>query len=126
MSAARPLTALRTIAVAATLPLLLTACGYGSEAKKEDDKAANTAADAGKKLSASEVRIGYFPNLTHATALVGLQEGLIEKELGGTKVKPQSFNAGPSEIEALNGGSLDIGFIGPSPSINGYVKSKGS
>ncbi|UUY45826.1 ABC transporter substrate-binding protein [Streptomyces yangpuensis] len=125
MSAARPLITLRTIAVTATLPLLLTACGYGSEAKKEDDKT-NVAATDGKKLSASEVRIGYFPNLTHATALVGLQEGLIQQELGGTRIKPQSFNAGPSEIEALNGGSLDIGFIGPSPSINGYVKSKGS
>ncbi|MEY2272178.1 ABC transporter substrate-binding protein, partial [Streptomyces sp. BF23-19] len=118
----------RGIVAAAALPLLigaLASCGYGSEAKKDEPKAAD-AADAGKKLSASEVRIGYFPNLTHATALVGLQEGLIEKELNGTKVKPQSFNAGPSEIEALNGGSLDIGFIGPSPSINGYVKSKGS
>ncbi|MEV6956310.1 aliphatic sulfonate ABC transporter substrate-binding protein [Streptomyces sp. NPDC051183] len=120
----------RGVVAAAALPLLigaLASCGYGSEAKKDEpkDKAANVA-DAGKPLSASEVRIGYFPNLTHATALVGLQEGLIEKELNGTKVKPQSFNAGPSEIEALNGGSLDIGFIGPSPSINGYVKSKGS
>ncbi|MFD9009510.1 aliphatic sulfonate ABC transporter substrate-binding protein [Streptomyces sp. NPDC059552] len=119
----------RGVVAAAALPLLigaLASCGYGSEAKKDDaDKAANAAAD-GAKLSAAEVRIGYFPNLTHATALVGLQEGLIEKELNGTKVKPQSFNAGPSEIEALNGGSLDIGFIGPSPSINGYVKSKGS
>ncbi|MFJ3880156.1 ABC transporter substrate-binding protein [Streptomyces sp. NPDC090077] len=127
MSAARSLTALRAVALTAALPLLLTACGYGSEAEKTADKDAQpAAADGAKKLSASEVRIGYFPNLTHATALVGLQEGLIEKELNGTKVKPQSFNAGPSEIEALNGGSLDIGFIGPSPSINGYVKSKGS
>ncbi|MFB7787724.1 ABC transporter substrate-binding protein, partial [Streptomyces vinaceus] len=125
MSAARPLTTLRAIAVTAALPLLLTACGYGSEAKKDDDKA-NAAAAGDKKLSASEVRIGYFPNLTHATALVGLQEGLIQKELGATAIKPQSFNAGPSEIEALNGGSLDIGFIGPSPAINGYVKSKSS
>ncbi|MFD4245303.1 sulfate ABC transporter substrate-binding protein, partial [Streptomyces sp. NPDC058525] len=83
MSAARPLSTLRTIAVVATLPLLLTACGYGSEAKKEDDKR-KVAAAGGKKLSASEVRIGYFPNLTHATALVGLQEGLIQKELGAT------------------------------------------
>ncbi|MGW6572523.1 ABC transporter substrate-binding protein [Streptomyces sp. NPDC054945] len=118
----------RGIVAAAALPLLigaLASCGYGSEAEKDEPKA-NTAAEAGKKLSASEVRIGYFPNLTHATALVGLQEGLIEKELNGTKIKPQSFNAGPSEIEALNGGSLDIGFIGPSPSINAYVKSKGS
>ncbi|MGW6851382.1 sulfate ABC transporter substrate-binding protein, partial [Streptomyces virginiae] len=89
MSAARPLTALRAIAVTATLPLLLTACGYGSEATKDEPKTADTA-NAGKKLSAAEVRIGYFPNLTHTTALVGLQEGLIEKELGGTKIKPQS------------------------------------
>ncbi|MFJ3175784.1 aliphatic sulfonate ABC transporter substrate-binding protein [Streptomyces roseus] len=126
MSAARPLTILRAIAVTATLPLLLTACGYGSEAKKDDAKKANVAADGAKKLSAPEVRIGYFPNLTHATALVGIQEGLIAKELGATAIKPQTFNAGPSEIEALNGGSLDIGFIGPSPAINGYVKSKGS
>ncbi|WP_328301457.1 ABC transporter substrate-binding protein [Streptomyces sp. NBC_00435] len=120
----------RGVVAAAALPLLigaLASCGYGSDAKKDDAPAKeNVAADAGKKLSASEVRIGYFPNLTHATALVGLQEGLIAKELNGTTIKPQSFNAGPSEIEALNGGSLDIGFIGPSPSINGYVKSKGS
>ncbi|MEU8842231.1 sulfate ABC transporter substrate-binding protein, partial [Streptomyces roseus] len=84
MSAARPLTILRAIAVTATLPLLLTACGYGSEAKKDDGKKANVAADGAKKLSAPEVRIGYFPNLTHATALVGIQEGLIAKELGAT------------------------------------------
>lgn len=119
----------RSIAAAAALPLLigaLASCGYGSEAKKDDAPAKENVADAGKKLSASEVRIGYFPNLTHATALVGLQEGLLAKELGSTAIKPQSFNAGPSEIEALNGGSLDIGFIGPSPSINAYVKSKGS
>ncbi|MET8324773.1 ABC transporter substrate-binding protein [Streptomyces sp. NPDC005181] len=122
-------TARRGVAAAAALPLLigaLASCGYGSQADKAEDKNANVAATDGKKLSASEVRIGYFPNLTHATALVGLQEGLIQKELNGTTIKPQSFNAGPSEIEALNGGSLDIGFIGPSPAINGYVKSKGS
>ncbi|MEV7618343.1 sulfate ABC transporter substrate-binding protein, partial [Streptomyces sp. NPDC089799] len=56
MSPARPLTPLRALAVTAALPLLLTACGYGSDAKKDEsaDKA-NVAADA-KKLSASEVR----------------------------------------------------------------------
>lgn len=61
------------------------------------------------------MKIGYFPNLTHATALVGIQEGTIQKELGGTQVESTTFNAGPSEIEALNAGSIDIGFIGPSP-----------
>ncbi|MGW6710145.1 ABC transporter substrate-binding protein [Streptomyces sp. NPDC054956] len=127
MSAARPLNPLRAIAVTAALPLLLTACGNGSGAKEiAAPLKADVAADAGKPLSASEVRIGYFPNLTHATALVGIQEGLIQKELGATTIKPQTFNAGPSEIDALNSGALDIGFIGPSPTVNGYAKSKGS
>ncbi|MER7468988.1 sulfate ABC transporter substrate-binding protein, partial [Streptomyces sp. NPDC097981] len=64
MSAARPLTTLRAIAVTAALPLLLTACGYGSEAKKDDGKTSAAPAADAKKLSAPEVRIGYFPNLT--------------------------------------------------------------
>ncbi|MGQ4488013.1 aliphatic sulfonate ABC transporter substrate-binding protein [Streptomyces sp. 372A] len=119
------MTSRRGIAAVAALPLLavaLTACGYGSQAA-DDDKKVNAAH--GKKLSVDTVRIGYFPNLTHATALVGDQEGLFQKELGGTQLKTATFNAGPSEIEALNADSIDIGFIGPSPSINGYTKSKG-
>ncbi|MEU0689241.1 aliphatic sulfonate ABC transporter substrate-binding protein [Streptomyces uncialis] len=117
----------RRLAVAAALPLLAitaTACGYGSEA---DDDTADKAAPAAnaKKLSADTVKIGYFPNLTHATALIGDHRGLFQKELGGTKVSYSQFNAGPSEIEALNSGSIDIGWIGPSPAINGYTKSNG-
>ncbi|MFH8473507.1 aliphatic sulfonate ABC transporter substrate-binding protein [Streptomyces sp. NPDC018000] len=117
----------RSLAAATALPLLavaLTACGYGSEAKHDDSRKPDVAAGA-KKLSADTVRIGYFPNLTHATALVGDQEGIFQKELGGTRLKTSQFNAGPSEIEALNANSIDIGFIGPSPSINGFTKSKG-
>ncbi|MEU6982656.1 aliphatic sulfonate ABC transporter substrate-binding protein [Streptomyces sp. NPDC046324] len=122
MSAVRPLTTtLRNVAVITALPLLIASCGYGSDAKSDQKKVAAE----GEKLSAGTVRLGYFPNLTHATALVGDQEGIIQKELGGTQLKVSTFNAGPSEIEALNAGSIDIGFIGPSPSINGYTKSKG-
>ncbi|MBQ1088772.1 aliphatic sulfonate ABC transporter substrate-binding protein [Streptomyces sp. B93] len=124
MSAARPRATLRTLAAIAALPLLLTACGYGAEST-DDDQRAEVAVNA-EKLSADEVKIGYFPNLTHATALVGVQEGLLQKELGGTEIKTSTFNAGPSEIEALNAGSIDIGWIGPSPAINGYTKSGGT
>ncbi|ALV37922.1 aliphatic sulfonate ABC transporter substrate-binding protein [Streptomyces sp. CdTB01] len=123
MSAARPLTTLRTLAVIATLPLLLTACGYGSKAKSDDT--AKVAAGAKKIDGLDSVRIGYFGNLTHATALVGREQGLFQKELGATKAEYATFNAGPSEIEALNSGSIDIGWIGPSPAINGYTKSNG-
>ncbi|MFD8382044.1 aliphatic sulfonate ABC transporter substrate-binding protein [Streptomyces sp. NPDC059679] len=118
----------RLFAAAAALPLLigvLGACGYGSQ--KDDTGSKTVPAAGGKKIDGlDKVRIGYFANLTHATALVGLRDGgLIQKELGGTGIQPFVFNAGPSEIEALNGGSIDIGWIGPSPSINGYVKSHG-
>ncbi|WP_189863462.1 aliphatic sulfonate ABC transporter substrate-binding protein [Streptomyces poonensis] len=114
----------RSLAVLAVLPLLaLAACGYGSQAK--EDHTAQIAAGAEKIDGLDSVRIGYFGNLTHATALVGRQEGIFQKELGGTKAEYATFNAGPSEIEALNSGSIDIGWIGPSPAVNGYMKSGG-
>ncbi|MFI5551806.1 aliphatic sulfonate ABC transporter substrate-binding protein [Streptomyces sp. NPDC051738] len=113
----------RLVAVLTTLPLLaLAACGYGSQAKENTEQAI---AGAAKVDGLDSVRIGYFGNLTHATALVGRHEGLFQKELGGTTAEYATFNAGPSEIEALNSGSIDIGWIGPSPAINGYIKSNG-
>uniref|UniRef100_UPI00355914FC aliphatic sulfonate ABC transporter substrate-binding protein n=1 Tax=Streptomyces corallincola TaxID=2851888 RepID=UPI00355914FC len=116
----------RSVAVAAALPLLaLAACGYGSEAKK-DDAHQKVAAGAKKIDGLDSVKIGYFPNLTHASALVGRQQGFFQKQLGATKAEYATFNAGPSEIEALNAGSIDIGWIGPSPAINGYTKSGGT
>jgi NitT/TauT family transport system substrate-binding protein len=114
----------RTLAVIAALPLLaLAACGYGSQAK--DDDTVKVAAGAEKVDGLDSVRIGYFGNVTHATALVGNQKGFFQKALGGTEAKYATFNAGPSEIEALNSGSIDIGWIGPSPAINGYAKAEG-
>jgi NitT/TauT family transport system substrate-binding protein len=111
--------------VAAALPLLaLAACGYGSESK--DSNSNEKVAAGSKKIDGLDsVKIGYFGNLTHATALVGNQKGFFQKELGATEAKYQTFNAGPSEIEALNSGSIDIGWIGPSPAVNGYTKSAG-
>ncbi|MET9071600.1 aliphatic sulfonate ABC transporter substrate-binding protein [Streptomyces sp. NPDC004232] len=114
----------RSLAVIATLPLLtLAACGYGSTAHKDDT--AKVAAGAKKIDGLGSVRIGYFGNLTHGTALVARQQGIFQKELGATKADYALFNAGPSEIEALNSGSIDIGWIGPSPAVNGYTKSNG-
>ena len=123
----RSTTRRRLIAGAALLPLLgLAACGYGSQKTDTTTNAAASGSTSSKKLSASEVKIGYFANLTHGTALVGLaKNGPIRQALGSTTVKTSVFNAGPAEIEALNAGSIDIGWIGPSPSINGYVKSSG-
>lgn len=78
--------------------------------------------------SAAIVRVGYFPNITHAQTLIGLsaERGDFQKALGtNVKIDPKIFNAGPSAIEALFAGELDLTYIGPNPAINGYVKSKG-
>lgn len=76
--------------------------------------------------TAATVRLGYFPNVTHAAGVVGVAKGFFTKRLGSTKLETQTFNAGPAEIEAMLGGDLDAGYIGPNPAINAYAKTKGA
>jgi NitT/TauT family transport system substrate-binding protein len=72
------------------------------------------------------LRLGYFPNINHAQAVIGLNNGDFQKILGNnTKVETVVFNAGPSAIEALLAKRIDATYIGPSPTINGYVVSDG-
>lgn len=78
------------------------------------------------KPSSAVVRLGYFPNITHSQALLGVANGEFVKALGPeVELKSLVFNAGPSVIEALFAGELDLAYIGPNPAINGYVKSEG-
>lgn len=75
---------------------------------------------------AVEIRVGAFPNITHAQPMVGKANGRFEKAMGpNVKIEWKSFNAGPSAIEAVFAGSLDMTYIGPNPAINGYVRSNG-
>ena len=80
------------------------------------------------------LRIGYFPNLNHAQAVIGLQQdGDFQKILNininnttkNVEVESYVFNAGPSAIEALFGGQIDVAYVGPNPAINGYLASNG-
>jgi sulfonate transport system substrate-binding protein len=70
------------------------------------------------------LKIGYFPNINHAQAVIGLNNGDFQKILGNnTKVETIVFNAGPSAVEALLANRIDATYIGPNPTINGYVAS---
>src|SRR6204780_1763499 len=72
------------------------------------------------------VRVGAFPNITHAQAMVGKANGWFDKALGpGVKIEWTSFNAGPSAIEALFAGAIDLTYVGPNPTISGYLRSNG-
>ena len=75
--------------------------------------------------SGDVLRIGYFPNINHAQAVIGLGNGDFQKELGDVKVETQVFNAGPSAIEALFADRIDVTYVGSNPAINGYIKSDG-
>ena len=74
--------------------------------------------------SVKTLRIGYFPNINHAQAVIGLGNGDFQKALGNNvKVQTTVFNAGPSTIEALLAKRIDVTYVGPNPAINGYVVS---
>ena len=85
----------------------------------------NTEAQAAAPTPAAELKLGYFGNVTHAPAMVGVKQGFIAKSLGETELSTQVFNAGPAAIEALNAGAIDAAYIGPNPAINSFVKSQG-
>ena len=72
------------------------------------------------------LRLGYFPNLSHAPAIIGLEQGFFVQHLGpNVTLSIKRFNAGPSVIEAIFANELDISYIGPNPAVNGYVRSNG-
>ena len=90
--------------------------------------------DNGVSSQSRTLRIGYFPNLNHAQAVIGLQQdGDFQKILNanssdtnkGVRIESYVFNAGPSAIEALFGGQIDVAYVGPNPAINGYLASSG-
>ena len=97
----------------AVLGTALAACGAGSAASGTS--------------GGGTIRLGYLPNLTHATALVALDRGYVASALGADgHVQADSFNAGPAEAEALFAGGLDAAYMGPSPAVNAFIKSKGA
>ena len=77
------------------------------------------------------VRVGHFPNITHAQALVARAferqgRNWFADRLGpGVKVEWYTYNAGPSAMEAVFAGSLDLTYVGPNPALNAYARSRG-
>jgi NitT/TauT family transport system substrate-binding protein len=120
VSGLTPRRQLQALAAAALALTLTSACATTSS------KAATTqpVSDSGS-ATAPELRLGYFANVTHATAVYGVGTGVFASKLGSTKLKTQIFNAGPAAVEALFGGALDAAYLGPNPAINAFVKSRG-
>lgn len=77
------------------------------------------------------LRVGYFPNITHAQGLIGShgtreKRGWFEQRLGpDVTIQWFPFNAGPSAMEAVFAGSIDLTYVGPNPALNAYIRSRG-
>jgi NitT/TauT family transport system substrate-binding protein len=110
---------LRLLVPVVALTLLAAACGSSGTSKP--------ASSGGSGTQKVTLHLGYFGNVTHAPAMVGLQDGEFAKALGSNvTVKTSVFNAGPAAVEALFSKSIDASFVGPNPAINAYAKSNGS
>jgi NitT/TauT family transport system substrate-binding protein len=73
----------------------------------------------------TELRLGYFANITHAQAVLEVASGELQAALGPIQLKTKVFNAGPELIQALNAGEIDIGYVGPGPVISAQAHSNG-
>jgi NitT/TauT family transport system substrate-binding protein len=106
--------------VAVGLLAALALAGCGSDSKKS--------AEGGAVKGAEKVtlRLGYFTNITHASALVGLEKGIFADNLGpNVTLTPSVFAAGPAAVEAIFSGAIDATYVGPNPAINAFAKSNG-
>ncbi len=125
---------LPAIAIVAVVAITASACSSGDSASAGSTTSASAAAVAAAADSsgaaapaagADTLKLGYFPNVTHASAVLGVKDGTFQEALGDTKLETSTFNAGPAAIEALLSGAIDATFIGPNPAINAYAKSNG-
>ncbi|MEY2397121.1 MAG: sulfonate transport system substrate-binding protein [Actinomycetota bacterium] len=112
----------RFIAVSAALALAVVGTACGKDSNNDSKAATNTTVD----KAPVTVRLGYFPNITHATALVGVNKGIYASKLGTDKLETQTFNAGPAAVEALFANAIDATYVGPNPAINAWAQSKGT
>lgn len=114
----------RARAIGATTALAALALAGCASSPAEPTDSTATVTDA--PLSTDSLTIGYFANFTHAPAMVGLTDGQFQQAFGeDVEIQTATFDSGTTEIEALFAGSIDIGFIGPSPTVTGWAQSGG-
>lgn len=109
--------------VKAGIAAALVAFVVGSSAALNDQPLARLAGGSGPS---DVLRLGYFPNITHAQAVIGVGNGDFQDALDSIRLETQIFTAGPAAVEALSAGRIDCSYVGPNPAVNGFLSSGGS
>jgi NitT/TauT family transport system substrate-binding protein len=117
--------ALRTVSALAVGALTLAVTSACAHANTGTTAAATTASGSASTSGtpASSLRLGYFANVTHSTAIAEVANGTLQKDLGSTKLDTSIYSAGPTEMTALLGGQLDAAYVGPSSALSAWTKS---
>ncbi len=107
------------LAITAGLALTAAACSSSS--------ATPTSSTGSTSSGPVTLRLGYLTNLTHASALVGVQDGYFKASMpSNVTLQTSTYNAGPAEVTALLAGALDAAYMGPNSAITAYSQGKGS
>src|SRR5258708_6895067 len=113
----------RALIAAGLAAATVLAAGCGSSGSSSSS---STPAGSGNSSAPVTLRLGYLVNITHASALVGIQEGFFTKELGSSvTLKLTPFSSGTQEATALLAGQLDAAYVGPNPAIKAWQTSGG-
>ena len=115
--------ALRSVAALAVGALTLAVTSACAHATTSTTSNAATASGTSSGTPASTLRLGYFANVTHSTAIAEVANGTLAKDLGSTKLDTSIYTAGPTEMTALLGGQLDAAYVGPSSALSAWTKS---
>ncbi|RED60251.1 ABC transporter substrate-binding protein [Cohnella lupini] len=100
-----------TLAISLLLILGLVASGCGNKDASSSDNIT--------------VKIGLLKNVTHAPAFIALQNGYFQEKFGeNAKIDVMAFDNGSDFSTAIATGEIDMGFVGPGPAINQFLKSK--
>jgi NitT/TauT family transport system substrate-binding protein len=98
----------KVLGVLVTLALAATGCAGASRAEGSGDV----------------LRLGLFPNLTHAPGYVALETGIFDERLAPARVEVTYFNSGTDAGNALRAGSIDATYIGPGPAVGLYLETE--
>jgi sulfonate transport system substrate-binding protein len=119
------------ISFAIIVAVIISSSNFNWSVLLGQDNSTNLSTSQSGTAKADSLKIGYFPNLNHAQAVIGLNNGDFKKviendnNLGNISLKETAFTSGPSAIEALYAGQIDVAYVGPNPTINGYIISGG-
>ena len=80
-----------------------------------------------EQSSQDKIRVAFFPSISHAAPIVGIENGIFESSIGQEiKIETKLFDSGPQVIESIFANSIDVAYVGPGPVINGFLKSNGN